>query len=359
MSQIDTTTANAEATEEFTGTVLDDVAGFIMTLLSAIGERHGLFRALADGPASSAELAERTGTDERYVREWLRAMAAAEYVVHDRSNGSYTLPAAHAGVLADENSPYFFGGPFQMVFGYLGIVERVAAAFREGGGAPQSAYGPDLWEGMARFTNGWFEHLLLADWLPAVPGVRRKLEQGARLADVGCGAGTGLIRLAREFPHARLTGYDVSPEQLELARTGIAQAGLADRVELRLADVSQGLSERYDVVTTFDVVHDAVDPLGLMRGIRAALEDDGSYLMLEIKSADDPADNVGVLPQFLYGASIFYCMTTSLARGGAGLGTCGMPEAKVRELGAQAGFDSVAVAPITENPFNVLYELRP
>lgn len=350
--------ANVEATEEFMGAVLGDFAGFTTTLMNAIGERYGLFKALAEAPATSAELAERTGTNERYVREWLRALTAAEYLRYDREEGRYALPAEHAPVLAEEGGPFFFGGGLQMSFGFLPAVEPVAEAFRSGGGASQSTYGPDLWAGMERFTAGWFDNLLLQDWIPAVPEVRAKLEHGGRVADVGCGAGDALIKLAREFPASRFVGYDIFEGQLDLARRNVAEAGLDDLIELRLADVAAGLPEPYDVITTFDVVHDAANPLGLVRGIREGLADDGSYLMLEMKSADDPADNVGTIPKFMYGASVFYCMTTSLADGGAGLGTCGMPEARVREIGAEAGFGEVRVAPITENPFNVLYELR-
>lgn len=235
----------------------------------------------------------------------------------------------------------------------------MAAAFRDGGGAQQAEYGPDLWAGMERFTGGWFENLLLQDWILAVPEVGEKLERGCSLADVGCGAGAALIKLAREFPSSRFVGYDLFPEQVELARRNVAEAGLDDRIELRQGDAAAGLPETYDVITTFDVVHDSADPVGLVRGIREALADDGSYLMVEVKSAEDPDDNVGPIAEFFYGASVFYCMTTSLAQGGAGLGTCGMPESKVREVGHEAGFGSVRVAPIEENPFNVLYELRP
>lgn len=350
---------NGAATEEFMGKVLEDFAGMTTTWLCALGERHGLFRALADAPATSEELAARTNTNERYVREWLRALTASEYLHHDRDSGRFVIPAEHVPVLAEERGPYFFGGGFQMSLGFLPVVERVSAAFKHGGGAAQPDYGEDTWEGMERFTAGWLDHLLLQDWIPALPHVREKLEDGARFADVGCGAGGALIKLAGEYPRSSFVGYDLFEGQVALARRNVAEAGLEGRIELRVADAVKGLDETFDVVSTFDVVHDAADPEGLMRGIRGALADHGSYLMLEMKSADDPADNVGLIPSFLYGASVFYCMTTSLAQEGVGLGTCGMPEAKVRELAGRVGFGDVTVAPISEDPFNVLYELRP
>ncbi|WP_205855743.1 class I SAM-dependent methyltransferase, partial [Phytoactinopolyspora endophytica] len=169
-----------------------------------------------------------------------------------------------------------------------------------------------------------------------------------------------LLRLAERYPRSTFVGIDSFEGQLERARANAEASGLSDRVTFERGDVAvDGLPARYDIVSTFDVVHDSADPLGLMHAIRKGLNSDGIYLLLEINAADEPADNVGPLATFFYGASLLYCMTTSLADGGAGLGTCGMPESRVREFGTKAGFQRVKRAPITENPFNVLYELRP
>jgi len=352
-----TQTIDEAAVEAFVGRALGDLGGAMTTLFCALGDRLGLFKALAaDGPVRSEDLAARLGLNERYVREWLRGMTAAGYLEYEPDSQCFSLPAEHAPVLAQETGPVFFGGVYQELVGSLAALERVTDAFRAGGGAPQEAYPSDLWEGMERFTAGWFENLLLSEWLPAVPGVRAKLEQGATVADVGCGAGRAVIKLAGAFPNSSCRGYDAFEGQLARARQNAGCAGLGDRITFERRDVAgDGLPERFDVITTFDVVHDAVDPLALLKAIRAGLEPGGTYLLLEINCADHAHDNQGPIAQVLYGFSLLYCMTTSLAHDGAGLGTCGLPESSIRALAADAGF--ATVTRVAENPFNVLYAL--
>jgi SAM-dependent methyltransferase len=344
--------------EEFTFKAIGDFAGMMTMLQCAVGDRLGLFKALAEGgPVSSEELAERAGISERYALEWLRAMRAAEYVDYDRDADRFSLSPEHAMVLAAEGSPFFLGGGFQMIPGMFPAVDRVMQAFKEGDGAPQDVYGDDFWVGMERFTNPWFQNALLQEWIPAMPDVKQKLESGALVADVGCGSGRALIKLAQEFPNSNFVGYDVFQTQVDLATANAETAGVGDRIRFEVQDVVDGMPEEYDVISTFDVIHDAVDPLGLLKGIRDGMKDDGSYILLDINSADDPADNEGPLAAMFYGFSVFYCMTTSLAHGGEGLGTCGLPEAKARELCEEAGFGEVRRLPL-EDPFNILYEIK-
>ena len=345
--------------EAFVGRAIGDLGGAMTTLFCALGDRLGLLKALAaSGPITSEDLATRCGLQERYVREWLRGMTAAGYLEYEVESTRFTLPFEHAPVLAQERGPMFFGGAYQELLGCLTAFDQVAHAFRSGGGASQDAYSADIWEGMERFTAGWFENLLLSEWIPAIPGVRSKLERGAAVADIGCGAGRALIKLATAFPASSYTGYDAFDGQLQRARENVAGAGLADQIELARRDVAvDRLPRRFDVITTFDVVHDAVDPLGLLKAIRAGLEPDGTYLLLEINCADHAHDNAGPIAQVLYGFSLLYCMTSSLAHDGAGLGTCGLPEREIRRLAADAGFGTVTRA--AENPFNVLYALKP
>ncbi len=347
---------DAEAVEAFAGRALTDVAGTMATLFCILGDRLGLFTALDEGPATAAELAARAGVDERYTLEWLRGLTAAGYL--EQEEGRYVLPCAHAPVLAQEGGVAFLGGGYHELGGMLPALERVGQAFRAGGGVPQAAYSYDAYVGMARFTAPWVDHGLLDSWLSLLPELRGRLETGIRWADVGCGAGHAVIRLAQEFPHSTFTGFDVFPAQIERARAAAEAAGVAERVHFDVADAAGGLSGRWDVVSTLDVIHDAVDPAGLLAGIRRSLADDGTYLWLEINCADDHADNRGPLATVMYGFSILYCMTTSLAHGGAALGTCGCPPSVVEQLGRDAGFGSVRELPI-ENPINRLYELRP
>jgi SAM-dependent methyltransferase len=345
--------------EAFMGKVVEDLSGTMTSFFCSLGDRLGLFRNLAEhGPATSGELAQRTGISERYAAEWLRGLGAAGYLEYEADTGRYVLPPEHAEALAREGGPWFVGGPYEMLPGMARTFDALIEAFRTGGGVPQSAYDSGIWEGMQRFTDTWFENHLLQEWIPAVPHVREKLEHGIHVADVGCGSGRAILKLAQAFPASTFVGYDAFEGQLSRALSNAEHAGIGDRVRFELLDAGRGLPESYDLITTFDVIHDAVDPVGLVSAIRQGLRDDGHYLMLEINCADRHEDNVGPLAAMFYGFSVFYCMTTSLAGGGAGLGTCGMPEAKVRQVCADAGFGSVTRLPL-ENPFNVIYEARP
>jgi SAM-dependent methyltransferase len=344
--------------EAFAGRAVGDMAGTVATVLCALGDRLGLFEALADGSATAAELARRAGVDERYALEWARGLTAAGYLELDRASGRFALPPAHVPVLAEDGGVAFLGGVIEELTGMLQALEQIAGAFRDGGGVPQSAYPDRAYDGMERFTRAWFDHRLIGEWLPSLPGLTDRLTDGVRWADVGCGAGRAVVRLAEAFPASSFVGYDAFPGQIDRARRAAREAGVADRVRFEVVDAADGLPERFDVVSTFDVVHDAVDPAGLVRGIRRALNDDGTYVMLEINCADDPAENTGPIATVLYGFSVLYCMTTSLAHGGAGLGTCGCPPAVVDRLGRDAGFESVREVELGD-PFNRLYELRP
>jgi SAM-dependent methyltransferase len=342
----------------FTGRVLGDTAATSTIVLAAIGDRLGLFKDLAAaGPATSEELAARTGTNERYIREWQAAMFAAGYLDYDAETGAYELPPEHAPTLAEEPGPTFFGGVHQELLGTIVRYEQVVDGFRRGGGVALEEFPDDVQTGIARFTTMWHEHLLTQAWLPAVPQAEAMLERGVDVADVGCGQGKALIKLVQTFPQSRYVGYDGLSSNIERARANAAAAGVADRVRFVELDASRGLPESFDLVTTWDVVHDAVDPLGMLRSIREALRPGGIYLCLDINCSDVQAENVGPVATLLYGFSTLLCMTSSLAHGGEGLGTMGLPESKLRELGTAAGFSSVTKVPM-ENPFNNLYLVR-
>ncbi len=344
--------------EEFVGKVLGDASAAMVMALCAIGDRLGLFKDLAEkGPATSAEFAARAGINERYAKEWLGGMTSAGYLEYDPKSGSFRLPPEHTPVLAQEAGPVFFGGMFQMLPSGLQPLDHLVQAFREGGGVPQSEYGPDWWEGMERFTAGWFENQLLQEWIPAMPDLQAKLEQGALVADIGSGSGRALFKLAEAFPNGRYVGYDISEAQIERAHTNAREAGLKDKVTFRLHDVVKGLPEQYNVITTFDVIHDAIDPRGLLRAIRQGLKPGGFYVCLDINCSDKLEENIGPLGAMFHGFSVLYCMTTSLAHHGEGLGTLGFHESKVREMCQEAGFRSVRRLPL-ENPFNNIYEVK-
>ena len=355
-SQVESDQAKTEA---FAGRVLGDISALMVTLLAALGDRLGLFRDLAaHGPATSAELAARATVNERYAREWLGGMASAGYIEYDSASGRFRLPPAHMPVLAEEDAPFFVGGPYQLLLAEIAQISRIEDAFRTGGGVPLSAYGESLLEGQERFSAAWVERQLTQVWIPAIPDVQRKLERGAAVADIGCGSGRALIRLAQVYPDSYFVGYDILEGAIARATQNATAAGVADRVRFQQLDAEHGLPTSYDIVTTFNVVHDAVDPQGLLRAIRQALKPEGVYICLETNCSEKLEENIGPLGSLFHGISMLYCMPTSLAAGGAGLGTLGLPEPGLREFCTAAGFRSVERIQL-EDPFNSLYAVRP
>jgi 2-polyprenyl-3-methyl-5-hydroxy-6-metoxy-1,4-benzoquinol methylase len=348
------------AVEAFMEKVLGDYAGANAFFMGAIGDRLGLFADLsAAGAVTSSELAERTGLDERYLREWLGGMAAAGYLHFDPATMRYTLPAVHAPVLSDEAGPWFLGAAmFDFSTNFGDSFHLLLEAFRSGEGIAQDVHGPEVAHSIDRFTAPWYENLLVPIWLPAMPAVLHLLEAGAEVCDVGCGQGRALVKLAEAFPSCTCTGFDAYGPAIDRATQRAQQAGVEDTVRFEVRDVAHGLPGSYDLITTFDVVHDSVDPAGLLAAIHAGLKPDGRYLCLDINCGDRPEDNLGPLGTVLYGLSLAYCLPVSRAAGGLGLGTVGLPESKLRELAAEAGFTAVERTPV-EDPFSALYVLTP
>jgi 2-polyprenyl-3-methyl-5-hydroxy-6-metoxy-1,4-benzoquinol methylase len=346
-----------EKLEAFVERIVLDVGTAMRGGLMYIGDRLGIFAALAQsGPVTAAELAHETGLDERYLREWLGSMATAEYLEHDSDGDTYFLPPEHALPLADEEFPFFTGGLVQMVVPTVTVAPQVAEAFKTGGGVTQDQYLPDMYEAIERLTAPWYTHHLVQTWIPAMPDVQRKLEAGGSACDVGCGSGRAPIALATAFQGAEVHGCDVHAGSIERARASAQAVGVAERVTFTVADGAELPEGRFDLISTFDVVHDSVDPVGLMSSIRQGLREDGTYLMLEMNASGDVEENRHPLGRLLYNVSTLYCMTTSLAHGGAGIGAC-MGEDKARELAYAAGFSRFRKLPV-EDPFSVLYELK-
>lgn len=352
-----TTTLDPGKLETFLDTAVADIKGTMVLIMANLGDRLGLFKALADGPATSAVLASRTGLQERYVREWLAGMTCAEYIEYDPATGVFSMPPEHVQVLADETSPVFLSGLYQEMPAVWEVLDRLETRFEAGGGLAMGDYRHDWWDGMERFTSTWFDNHLLQSWIPGTPEVRERLEGGVHVADIGCGRGRALVKLAKAFPGVTGVGYDLVESNLEAARRHAEEEGVDDRIRFRNHDVHLGLPESYGIITGFDAVHDLADPGAALRAIAEGLQDDGSCLLLEFKVADRLEDNINPMGAMLYGWSLTYCMTTSLEMGGKGLGTCGLPEGVLRGLAAEAGFSTVEVVPF-DHPFNVVYHLR-
>jgi len=338
--------------------VVGDVGTVVHGALCYIGDRTGLFKAMAGaGPLTVEQLAGKSGLSARYVREWLGAMATAHYVEYDVAANTYLLTPEYAAALADEDSPFFIGGYFQMAQAAVTVAPKVAEAFKTGKGVTQSEYPVSFFEAAERNSRTRYLHKLLRKWVPAMPQVVERLTTGGTAADVGCGGGRAAIMIAQAFPAARLFGYDIHTESIERARRNAEAEGVADRVTFDTLDGGQLPAAKFDFVSTFDVVHDAVDPAGLMSAIRLSLKDDGTYLVQEVNVSDRLEENMKPLGKMIYSVSTLYCMTTSLAHGGAGIGVA-MGETKARELASAAGFKHFTRLPIKDD-FAVLYELRP
>jgi SAM-dependent methyltransferase len=342
----------------FVGQAVTDMGAAISGLLLHIGDRLGLYKAMAGaGPITSSDLAQHTSTTERYVREWLGNQTAGGYVTYDPIGKTYELPAEHAMVLADEDSPVFLGGAFETIASCYADHDVFVDAFRTGAGVGWHEHDHRLFSGVVRlFRPGYAAHLV-DEWLPALDGVVDKLRSGASVADVGCGLGASTIIMARAFDHSTFVGIDYHESSIEAARTAAAQAGVQKRTRFEVASAKDLPGEGYDLVCLFDALHDMGDPVGAARRIRKALAPDGTLLLVEPYAGDALEENLNPVGRTFYGLSTVICTPGSLAQEiGLGLGA----QAGERRLAAvlhEAGFSQVRRA--TETPFNIILEATP
>ena len=347
--------------QTFAFKMVADITACQMGTLTTVGDRLGLFTLLAGAePLTSAEFASRAQIQERYAREWLSAMACHGYVAYDNAQKRFSMTPEQAFCLADPDSPFFLLPLLVMTHSYWNNIDLLTTAFQNGGGVPQERFGADWRCGFERFSRTAFRNNLAQDWLPAMPQADAALRAGGTVADVGCGNGQALIFLAQAFPEASLTGFDCYAPSVETANANAAAAGLADRLRYEVYDAAEGIPGSYDLITTFDVVHDMPRPRPALKQIRSALKPGGTYFVLEFNFWSDLQKNIDHplgIGAFGYSASVNYCMTQALAVGGEGTGTC-MGEDKMRELAAEAGFTQFQRLDFPGNPFNLFYELR-
>lgn len=345
--------------EAFLGKAVGDFGAALSAALVAIGDRLGLYRALAEGgPMTPSELAARTGTIERYVREWLVNQAAGGYVEYDSSSGRFTLPPEQALALTDESSPFYVGGGFEVVCALIMAQQRVGADFRIGRGMRWGDHDPSLFEGTERFFRPGYAAHLTANWLPALEGVVQKLERGAVVADVGCGHGASTIIMAQCYPRSRFIGFDSHPPSIERARELAREAGVADRVTFNVALASEfpSAEQGYDLVAFFDCLHDMGEPIGAARQARATLDEDGTVLLVEPMAGARVQDNLNPVGRIFSAASTLVCTPNALATGGHALGAVASDHELAEVFGA-AGFRRFRRA--AETPFNRVFEARP
>jgi SAM-dependent methyltransferase len=341
----------------FVGRMLGDMGATMNAATALIGDKLGLYKTMAaSGPLTSAELAARTGTVERMVREWLCAQAASGYVEYNATSHKYVLPPEQAMVLADEDSPVFLAGFFDIAAAAFRGEAKVSAAFRSGKGVGWHEQDVCLFCGTRRFFRTSYLHQLAGSWLPALDGVVAKLERGATVADVGCGEGASTIIMAKAFPNARFAGFDYHAPSVEVARQAAHDAGLGDRVSFEVAAAKSFPGSGYDLVCCFDCLHDMGDPVGAAQHVRQALADDGSWMIVEPMAGDRVEDNLNPVGRVYYAASTMICTPASMSQEvGLALGAQA-GEARLRAVVTQGGFSRFRRA--TETPFNLVLEAR-
>jgi SAM-dependent methyltransferase len=343
---------------EFMGRFVGDLGATMSAPLVLVGDKLGLYRALAgSGPSTPGELAEQTETEERYVREWLLSQAASGYVDYDADTGRFAMNPVQAACLADEQSPTFIPGAFLLAAAAFKDEPLITEAFRSGAGVGWHEHDHDLFNGCERFFRPGYNAHLVSSWIPALDGVEEKLERGARVADIGCGHGASTIIMAQAYPRSRFTGFDYHAASVERARELAAEAGVEDRVAFEVAPAQGFPGGGYDLVTVFDALHDMGDPVGAARHARSALAADGTWLVVEPFAGDHPEENLNPVGRVFYSASTLVCTPASRSQDvGLGLGAQA-GEARLAEVIAAGGFSSVRR--VAETPFNLVLEARP
>ncbi|MEV0151210.1 MULTISPECIES: class I SAM-dependent methyltransferase [unclassified Nonomuraea] len=341
---------------EFLGRFTADLAATNAAGSIVIGHRLGLYRSLAEGPATPEEFARRTGCDPRYLTEWLRGQAAGGYVGYDPGTGRFSLTEEQAFCLASPDGPNL-PAAFLLALGMLRAEPRITEAFRTGAGFGWHEHHEDVFVGCDAFFRPAYVAQLVSSWIPALEGVEAKLTAGARVADVGCGLGSSSALIARTYPRSTVLGSDYHAESIALASERAAEAGLSDRLGFEVSGADSFTGTGYDLVTMFDCLHDMGDPLSAARRVREALAADGTWLLVEPFAFDQVEENLTPVGRLYYSASTFLCVPNALSQpGGYALGAQA-GEARMRELVTKAGFTRFRRA--AETPFNLVYEVRP
>lgn len=352
-----TTTPDQAALDELLGRTVVDMGAVMQAPLMLIGKRLGLFTALADGPLTTIELADRTGTAERYVREWVRGQAAAGYVTYHPEGDRYELSAEQALVFADETSPVYMLGGFDLAVTMGRDLDGVEARFRTGEGLAWGDQDDHLSCSTAKFFEPSYRRSLVGDWIPALDGIARKLESGALVADVGCGLGVSTRLMAEAFPESTFVGFDYHAGSIEAALADAQDAGLGGRVSFECATAKGYPGRGYDLVTMFDCLHDLGDPVGAAAHVKETLAADGTWMIVEPRAGDRVEENLHPVGRSFYAGSTLICTPTSLSQEvGLALGAQA-GEAAIRAVVEEAGFTRFRRA--AETPFNLVFEVRP
>jgi len=343
--------------QELLGTFVNDFGATFHAAMVVIGDKLGLYKALAAGPMTPGELAERTSTSERYVREWLASQAAGRYVTYDASAGRYSLSPEQAFALTDENGPVFLPGAFEAALAAVKAEPRVAEAFKTGEGVGWHEHDPSLFSGTERFFRPAYAANLLSSWIPALEGIDAKLKEGALVADVGCGRGASTRLMAQAYPKSSFVGFDYHAPSIGHAQKAADEAGVSERVRFEVAKAKEYPGRDYDLVAFFDCLHDMGDPQGAAEHVKKSLKSDGSWMIVEPFANDDVADNLNPVGRAFYSASTLICTPASLSQEvGLALGAQA-GEARIKKVVTGGGFSRFRR--VAQTPFNLVFEARP
>ena len=348
---------NSDKLNELDGKLVGDLGAAMAGASILLGDRLGLYKAMADGaPVTSSELAKKTGLHERYVREWLSGQAASGYIDYHAEKNAFSLSPEQAMAFAEEGSPAFFAGAFDVVQATYLDEPKVAEAFRTGKGVGWHEHSKCLFSGTERFFRPGYNANLVPSWIPALNGVEGKLKAGATVADVGCGHGASTIVMAQAYPNSKFFGFDYHAPSIERAKAAAKEAGVGDRITFAQASAKDYPAKGYDLVAFFDCLHDMGDPVGAGRHVKETLSKDGTWMIVEPFAHDDLKDNLNPVGRVYYAASTFICTPASLSQEVAlGLGAQA-GERRLRRVASEAGFTQFRRA--TETPFNMIFEAR-
>jgi SAM-dependent methyltransferase len=341
----------------FIGRFVIDLGASVHAGMVVIGEKLGLYKALAEGPLSSAELATKTATDERYIREWLASQAAGGYITYHEDTQNFSLSAEQAFTLVDEDSPAYLPGAFELALGSLAAVPRIVNSFRTGDGMGWHEHDEGVFHGCEKFFRPGYAAHLVTSWIPALHDVKEKLEAGARVADVGCGKGASTLLMAKAFQKSRFFGFDYHDKSIEAARESALRCGIDDCVSFEVSKAKAFPGNDYDFVAVFDCLHDMGDPIGAAAHVRQSLAKDGTWMIVEPFASDHLKDNLNPVGRIYYSFSTLLCTPCSRSQE---VGRClgaQAGESQIREVVMSAGFSRFRRA--AETPFNIVYEARP
>lgn len=341
----------------FIGQFVTDLGASVHAGMVVIGEKLGLYKALATGPVTAAELAAKTQTDERYLREWLSSQAAGGYITYDEKSKKFRMTEEQAFTLAHEDSPAYLPGAFELALGSLAAVPRIAESFRTGAGMGWHEHEDGVFHGCEKFFRPGYAANLVSSWIPSLHDVKEKLEAGARVADVGCGKGASTLLMAKAFPKSQFFGFDYHDKSIEAAREYAKRDRVADRVTFEVSKAKSFPGRDYDFVTVFDCLHDMGDPVGAASHVRQSLAKDGTWMIVEPYANDDLKDNLNPVGRVYYSFSTLLCTPCSRSQEVAMCLGAQAGEKRIGEVVSAAGFSRFRRA--TETPFNIVYEARP